>query len=455
MASKSYLHAAGTKNYAPYEAYTQNRMMVESNVWSIGVIIIEVITGVHPFEGKTQEETINNIKTGKYKPLPNYIQNEMKLILEEMINLDYTKRPTVKSLLEIETMQLVAMIEKSKEQKGSEQENEQMNKENNELKAKVRSLEVEKEKEKDRADLSEQENQKALSEIDKLKQKVNLTEQEKQKAQSERDQEKRRADTEHAENDKLKQEKQKELQEKQKSQFEVTRLTTEVQQLKSEISKLRPLTTSPKEQQKPEPKLQQIQKSVPSSLSTITYQSIIPDSDHVIQQENKIIRTNKGKYSTVAFDPVITSGIVRFGGFFERHSISLFIIGIADASAVFGSDECPWDGYNEKKTVCYWYNGRISHIGGEISGNSSIELNKSVSCEVNMNISPRTLTFFYDNQEQGLSVRNIPSSIRFWVFLQHENSSFTINRFENVQYSSAKGVSNGKVFEWGKEWKRD
>ncbi|KAA6314595.1 MAG: hypothetical protein EZS28_055557, partial [Streblomastix strix] len=61
--SKSYLHAAGTKNYAPYEAYTQNRMMAESDVWSIGVIIIEVITGEHPFEGQTQEETINNIKT--------------------------------------------------------------------------------------------------------------------------------------------------------------------------------------------------------------------------------------------------------------------------------------------------------------------------------------------------------------------------------------------------------
>ncbi|KAA6354839.1 MAG: hypothetical protein EZS28_049634, partial [Streblomastix strix] len=94
-ASKSYLHAAGTKNYAPYEAYTQNRMMAESDVWSIGVIIIEVITGEHPFEGRTQIETINNIKTGKFKPLPNYIQYEMKMILEKMINLDYTKRPTV------------------------------------------------------------------------------------------------------------------------------------------------------------------------------------------------------------------------------------------------------------------------------------------------------------------------------------------------------------------------
>ncbi|KAA6310546.1 MAG: hypothetical protein EZS28_056294 [Streblomastix strix] len=59
-----------------------------------------------------------------------------------MINLDYTKRPTVKELLESETMQLVGMFEKSKEQKESEQkefeqEKEQMNKKVNELELKV------------------------------------------------------------------------------------------------------------------------------------------------------------------------------------------------------------------------------------------------------------------------------------------------------------------------------
>ncbi|KAA6359509.1 MAG: hypothetical protein EZS28_044964, partial [Streblomastix strix] len=58
-------------------------------------------------------------------------------------------------------------------------------------------------------------------------------------------------------------------------------------------------------------------------------------------------------------------------------------IGIADSSAVFGSNEDPRSGDNRKKTVCYWW------------------------------------------------------------------------KFENVQYSSAKGVSNGKVFEWGKEWKKN
>ncbi|KAA6371583.1 MAG: hypothetical protein EZS28_032890, partial [Streblomastix strix] len=414
MASKSYLHAAGTQNYSAPET-DENKMTAESDVWSIGVIIIEVITGIHPFQGLTQNQTLSNIANGKYKAFPDYIQGELRLMLETMISWDYKKRPTVKSLLETETMQLVGMIEKSKEQKGSEQEYEYMNKRMNELEVKVRSLEVEKEQEK-------QGKVKAISENDKLKQKVNKTEQEKQQAQSELDRQKTKTN----ESQELVRAFQQQVE---TTQSDNTRLATEVQYLKAELQKLRPLTTSSKQQSKPEPKVQQIQQQVPPSLNP-----------------NMLV---------VAFNPIISNGIVRFGGFFERHPFGNFSFGIADSSAVFGSDEDPNFDENQKKTVCYWSDGDISHIGDYIPGNSGIEINKSVSCEVNMNISPRTLTFFIDNQEQPVSVRNIPSSIRFYIYLYTQNSSFTINGFENVQYSSAKGVSNGKVFEWGKEWESE
>ncbi|KAA6362310.1 MAG: hypothetical protein EZS28_042163, partial [Streblomastix strix] len=285
---------------------------------------------------------------------------------------------------------------------------------------------------------------------------------EKERFKQERDQEKRRADTTQSELDrqKTKTNESQELvrafqQQVEATQSDNTRLTTEVQHLKAELSKLRPLTTSPKQQSKPEPKHQQIEQSVPPSLNPNMLIGIIPDEQYAQQQGIKIIHTDKYGESTVAFNPIISNGIVRFGGFFENHPVANFSIGIADSSAIFCSEEVPFSGENEKKTVCYWSRGKISHIGDQwIPGNSGIESNKSVSCEVNMNISPRTLTFFIDNQEQRLSVINIPSSIRFYIFLWQPNSSFKINRFENVQYSSAKGVSNGKVFEFGKEWKR-
>ncbi|KAA6309374.1 MAG: hypothetical protein EZS28_056525, partial [Streblomastix strix] len=67
----------------------------------------------------------------------------------------------------------------------------------------------------------------------------------------------------------------------------------------------------------------------------------------------KIIHTDKKGCSTVVFNPIISEGIVRFGGFFEDHSDLSFIIGIADSSAVFGSNQDPWSGENDNKTVCY------------------------------------------------------------------------------------------------------
>ncbi|KAA6396921.1 MAG: hypothetical protein EZS28_007549 [Streblomastix strix] len=207
------------------------------------------------------------------------------------------------------------------------------------------------------------------------------------------------------------------------SQSELTRLTTEVQHLTTELSQLKPITTSPKQQSKHDLKHQQIQQSVPPCLNPNIPQGIIPDDKYDYQEGSKIIHSDKKGCSTVAFDTVISNGIVRFGGFFEHPSYSpLIIIGIADSSTVFGSNEWPDDGKNEKKTVCYSNFGRISHIGYGIPGNSPIELNKTVSCE---------------------------------IFLRVNNSSFTITEFENVQYSSAKGGIKGqRIVEWGKEWKR-
>ncbi|KAA6360137.1 MAG: hypothetical protein EZS28_044336, partial [Streblomastix strix] len=185
-------------------------------------------------------------------------------------------------------------------------------------------------------------------------------------------------------------------------------------------------------------------------------EGIIPDLEHATQTGNKIIHSsNNTKNASVAFNPVISEGIIRFEGYFENHGHYKFIFGVADSSAVFGADEWPFDSENEKKTVRYLNDGRISHIGDDfIKGNSQIEENKSIAMEVNMNIIPRTLTFFYDNQEQRLSVANIPSQIRFYIYIANEMSSFTITRFERIKSSSAKGGIKGqRIVEWGKEWK--
>ncbi|KAA6392338.1 MAG: putative protein serine/threonine kinase, partial [Streblomastix strix] len=124
LASQSYIHAAGTKNYSPSEAIISDRMTELSDIWAVGVVIIELITGINPFEGITQEETVMNIKVGRMKPLPDYIQGEMKDMLLGMVNVDAEKRPTVDQLLNSELMQLMDENEQMKEVENSQKINE-------------------------------------------------------------------------------------------------------------------------------------------------------------------------------------------------------------------------------------------------------------------------------------------------------------------------------------------
>ncbi|KAA6376662.1 MAG: putative other/NEK protein kinase, partial [Streblomastix strix] len=542
-----YLTIAGTKVYMAPEVHLLKRMNKSSDMFSLGVIIFQLITGHHPYEADSEEAMIDKIKKNKVSELPDWVSNQMKEVIKWMMNNNENHRPTTKMILSHDTVLMYLRSCEDREQ--SKQEKIEALNERDLLIEERNQERIEKNRVIDERNRIQSDNERALAERDLLIEERNqerieknrvidernriqsdneraLAERdreriEKEKFKQERDQEKRRADTTQSELDKQKT-KTNQSQELvsafqqliETTQSEVTRLTTENQHLQTELSKLRPLTTQQKQQSKAEPQHQQIQqqipffsntqqsdnlfslqqmsfvqpvvirgdqigqnmmvpkllskeqvktetkvlqilRSVPPSLNPNMLVGIIPNKQYAYQEGLKIIRTNKyGRCSTVAFNPIISSGIVRFGGFFERHSGLSFMIGIADSSAVFGSDEGPSSGENDKKTVRYSMDGSISHIGPIIPGNSRIELNKSVSCEVNMNISPRTLTFFYDNQEQRLSVRKIPNSIRFYIYLFAPNSSFTINRFENVQYSSAKGVSNGKVFEWGKEWKK-
>ncbi|KAA6379532.1 MAG: putative protein serine/threonine kinase [Streblomastix strix] len=142
MISKSYLKSAGTSVYAPREAHEQNKMIFASDIWVLAVIVIEMLTGIHPYAGRTQLETIENIKKGKMVvPLPDYIQGELKEMLLNMLNLDADKRPTANELLETELMQFQAQIDKANENIELKREKQELIKKNQDLEAKVKQLE--------------------------------------------------------------------------------------------------------------------------------------------------------------------------------------------------------------------------------------------------------------------------------------------------------------------------
>ncbi|KAA6358498.1 MAG: putative Serine/threonine-protein kinase Nek3, partial [Streblomastix strix] len=87
LQDKTYLRAAGTRIYAPPEAHRQNKMTTASDIYSVGVIALEMLTARHPFEGKTIDETINNIVKGKMWPLPDYINKDFQQMIMDMLDL--------------------------------------------------------------------------------------------------------------------------------------------------------------------------------------------------------------------------------------------------------------------------------------------------------------------------------------------------------------------------------
>ncbi|KAA6382905.1 MAG: hypothetical protein EZS28_021566, partial [Streblomastix strix] len=194
--------------------------------------------------------------------------------------------------------------------------------------------------------------------------------------------------------------------------------------------------------------------SVPLS-GPLSAHAIIPDEDLVRQSDNKIQHSDKSnQIACIAFDPIVSEGIVRFEGEFEKHWKYDNTFGIADASAVFAPDKWPGGSGNKKKTVRYECDGRLQQLGEKIRGNSKFL--DPLAMEVNMSATPRTLRFFMDNEEQPISVINIPSSIRFYIFFREEGSSFTVTKFEYLQSPTAKGeIEEARVLEWGKNWKQN
>ncbi|KAA6373748.1 MAG: hypothetical protein EZS28_030726 [Streblomastix strix] len=330
---------------------------------------------------------IDKIKKNKVLELPDWVSSQIKEVIKWMMNNNENHRPTTKMILSHDTVLMYLRSCEDREQ--SKQEKIEVLNERDLLIQERNQERIENNRVIDERNRLQNNNERTLAERNRERFERDRLQIELNRERIEKDQQKRRADTTQSELDKQKTKtnESQELvrafqQQVETTQSDNTRLTTEIQHLKVELSKLRPQTTQLKQQSKPEPKRQQIQQQIPHSLNPNLLIGIIPNKEHAYQEGLQIIHKDNWGYSTVAFNPIISSGIVRFGGFFQNHSLFNFGIGIADSSAVFGSNESPYKGENEKKTVCYW------------------------------------------------------------------------DGFENVQCSSAKGVLDGKVFEWGEEWKR-
>ncbi|KAA6372278.1 MAG: hypothetical protein EZS28_032194, partial [Streblomastix strix] len=82
--------------------------------------------------------------------------------------------------------------------------------------------------------------------------------------------------------------------------------------------------------------------------------------------------------------------------------------------------------------------GSIAFAEESVSGNAEFDKGNYVALELNMDSTPRTLTFFVDDEEQPQYITYIPESVSFWVFLFEVDSSFKVTKFERLRNPTAK-----------------
>ncbi|KAA6313298.1 MAG: hypothetical protein EZS28_055776, partial [Streblomastix strix] len=96
---RDYATAVGTKVYQAPEVFEQQKMTAESDVFAVGEVIFELLSGRHPFESRTEQGMIENICKGEIAPFPAYTEGSMKQIVMAMMNHNPSRRPSAKEVL--------------------------------------------------------------------------------------------------------------------------------------------------------------------------------------------------------------------------------------------------------------------------------------------------------------------------------------------------------------------
>ncbi|KAA6387674.1 MAG: putative serine/threonine-protein kinase Nek6 [Streblomastix strix] len=94
LISKDYTSVAGT------------RMSKLCDIFSVGIITFEMLTGMHPFESKTEIGIIEKIQKNEISKIPSFVSREMKDLIIAMLNPDQNQRPSTKIILCQDTIRM-------------------------------------------------------------------------------------------------------------------------------------------------------------------------------------------------------------------------------------------------------------------------------------------------------------------------------------------------------------
>ncbi|KAJ1024835.1 hypothetical protein NDA16_002875 [Ustilago loliicola] len=81
------------------EVVKQTSYTIKADIWSLGCLVVEMISGTHPWAELNQMQALFQIGMGRKPSLPDEISNECRDFLEKTFELDYNNRPSADKLL--------------------------------------------------------------------------------------------------------------------------------------------------------------------------------------------------------------------------------------------------------------------------------------------------------------------------------------------------------------------
>jgi serine/threonine protein kinase len=100
----------GTPYYLAPELWERKRYSKKADMWSLGVILYELLTLHRPFKGPSQREIMQQVLYSTYDPFPCPVSEEMGRFLDQLLAKDPNARPSTRQLLQTEFLKYVGTI---------------------------------------------------------------------------------------------------------------------------------------------------------------------------------------------------------------------------------------------------------------------------------------------------------------------------------------------------------